>query len=84
MAQIGHTGIVAMMMSDKMNPRVTVHETVLKVRLVIQNSTFHQNYKSQTFSQQNVDLIQFIQLPEVEIINSTFYSNTGSRTIIIT
>ena len=84
MAQIGHTGIAGMMMSDKMNPQVTVHETVLEVRLVIQNSTFHHNYKLQTFSQQNVDLIQFIQLPEVEIISSTFYSNTGSRTIIIT
>ena len=53
------------------------------MRLVIQNSTFHHNYKLQTVSQQNVALILFHQLPEVEIINSTFYSNTGSRTIII-
>ena len=84
MAQIiGSTGITAMMMSDKGNPRVTVQETVLKVRLVIQNSTFHHNCKLQTVSQQNVALIRFHQLPEVEIINSTFYSNTGSRTIII-
>ena len=80
---IGSTGITAMMMSDKGNTRVTVQETVLKVRLVIRNSTFHHNCKSQTVSPQNVDLIQFHQLPEVEIINSTFLSNTGSRTIII-
>ena len=70
-------------MSDKFNARVTVQETVLKVRLVIQNSTFHHNYKLQTVSPQNVDLILFYQLPEVEIINSTFYSNTGSHTIVI-
>ena len=82
-AQIGHSGLAALLMSDKFNARVTVQESVLKVRLVIQNSTFHHNYKLQTVSPQNVDLIQFYQLPEVEIINSTFQSNTGSRTIII-
>ena len=82
-AHIGHSGLSAVLMSDKFNARVTVQETVLKVRLVIQNSTFHHNYKLQTVSPQNVDLIQFYQLPEVEIINSTFQNNTGSRTIII-
>ena len=73
-AQFRYTAISAGMMSNNLNPRVTVHETVLKVRLVIQNSTFHHNIELQTVSQQNVDFIQFYQLPEVEIINSTFYS----------
>ena len=82
-AQIGHSGLAATIYSDKFNLRVPVQETVLKVRLVIQNSTFRHNYKMPTVYQQNVDLIKFFQLPEVEIIDSTFYSNIGSHTIII-
>ena len=82
-AQIGPSGIVATFMSDNLNMRVSVQETVLKVRLVIHNSMFHHNTKLQTVSQQNVALIMFHQLPEVEIIDSTFKSNTGSNTIII-
>ena len=77
------TGISATMLSDNGHPRVTVQETVLKVRLVIQNSTFHHNYKLQTVSQRNVYLILFNQFLEVEIINSTFYSNTASHTMVL-
>ena len=83
LAHFGHTGLIAGTLSDERRSRVSVQETVLKVRLVIQNSTFHRNYKLQAFSQENVALIQFHQLPEVEIINSTFHSNTGSRTITV-
>ena len=83
LAHFGHTGLIAGMLSDKRRSRVSVQETVLKVRLVIQTSTFHNNYKLQAFSQENVALIQFHQLPEVEIINSTFHSNSGSRTITV-
>ena len=82
-AHFGHTGLMAGMLSDERRSRVSVQESVLKLRLVIQNSTFHHNCKLQAFSQEDVDLIQFHQLPEVEIINSTFYSNTGSRTITV-
>ena len=66
-------------MSDKRDPWASV----LKVRLVIQNSPFHHNIKLQEHSQLDVKLVHFAQLPEVEIINSTLYSNTGTQTIIL-
>ena len=79
-ARLGHTALFASLTTDEYSFRDTVQETVLKVRLVIQNSVFHHNLG---FSQQRTDLIQFYQLPEVEIINSTFYSNIGSSTIFV-
>ena len=82
-AQTGHGGLSATMFSSEGNPRVTVQETVLKVRLVIQHSSFHHNTKLQTVPQGNVAVILLNQLPEVEIINSTFYSNTGLHTMIL-
>ena len=82
-APFGHIGISATMFSNEGNPRVTVQETVLKVRLVIQHSSFHHHAKLKGFSQEYIALIMFHQLPEVEIINSTFHSNTGSHTMIL-
>ena len=73
-AHIGQTGI---RMSDKSDA------SVFKVKLVIQNSSFHHNIKLQEQSQLEVKLINIEGLPEVEIINSTFYSNTGTQTIIL-
>ena len=82
-AHFGHTAIKAGMMSDNVNPRVTVHESVLKVRLVIQNSTFHHNIELPSISSQTSGLLVFVQLPEVVIVNCKLYSNTGSRTIVV-
>ena len=82
-ARFAHTALMAAMMSEVHNRRVNVHKNVLKVRIVIQNSTFHHNFKLQDFSQQNGDLIQFYQLPEIHIINSTFYSNSDARTMLL-
>ena len=79
LAHSGYTGLVAGVMSDKSDPWASV----LKVRLVIQNSSFHHNIKLQEHSQPDVKLVHFTQLPEVVIINSTFYSNTGTQTIIL-
>ena len=82
-AYFGHTAIKAGMMSDDANPRVTVQENVLKVRLIIQNSMIHHNTKLPSISSQISDVIVFFQLPEVVIVNSKIYSNTGSHTIVV-
>ena len=73
-AHSGHTGI---RMSDESDA------SVFKVRFVIQNSSFHHNIKLQEQSQLEVKLVNIDGLPEVEIINSTFHSNTGTQTIIL-
>ena len=53
---------------------VTVQETVLKVRFLIKNSTFHHNGEVQeSFG----SVVALQQIPEVTIINSTFDSNVG-------
>ena len=83
MAHFGHTAIKAGMVSDNANPRVAVQENVLKVRLIIQNSMIHHNTKLPSLSSQISDVIVFFQLPEVIIVNSKIYSNTGSRTIVV-
>ena len=81
-AHFGPTAIAAGMMSDNANPRVTVQENVLKVRLIIQNSMIHHNTKLPSISPQMSDVIFFFQVPEVIIVNSKIYSNTGSHTIV--
>ena len=58
-AYFGHTAIKAGMMSDDANPRVTVQENVLKVRLIIQNSMIHHNTKLPSISSQISDVIVF-------------------------
>ena len=82
-APTGHTGLLATMVSDDSDPRVTVQQPVLKMKLVIQNSSFHHNIKLQQHSLKDVRVLGFDRLPEVEIINSTFHSNTGTQTIIL-
>ena len=82
LADIGHTGLMAGIMSDKFKPLVAVQETVLRVRLVIQNSAFHHNFKVRG-RRQNLDLIRIFQMPEILIINCTFENNTGSRTVVL-
>ena len=58
-AHFGPTAIAAGMMSDNANPRVTVQENVLKVRLIIQNSMIHHNTKLPSISPQMSDVIFF-------------------------
>ena len=59
---------------------VTAQETVLKVRFLIKNSTFHHNGEVQESFRAVVALHQ---IPEVMIINSTFDSNVGLRTVTV-
>ena len=66
-AHFSHTGLMAAMMFEMHSSKITVHKNVLNVRIVIQNSTFHHNFKLQNFSQQNGDLIQFYQLPKLKL-----------------
>ena len=60
---------------------VTVQETVLKVHFVLKNTTFHQNIEvhQRSFGA----LMVLLRIPEVTIINSTFDSNFGSRTVAV-
>ena len=53
------------MVSDKSDPRVTVQEPVLKMRLGIQNPSFHHNIKLQEHSQLEVKGLDLAQLQKL-------------------
>lgn len=61
----GQTGLTAGMVSDKSDPRVTVQEPVLKMRLGIQNPSFHHNIKLQEHSQLEVKGLDLAQLQKL-------------------